>query len=173
MEPLAAVTLPILEWRCEWIGFSYVDTDRSQPGAPATRADVTDLPVSFRALWLHTTSICVPVAEHSGGAVLHAAAEADDINGAEEFCRVLSLAPACYEEFRLYADVTHPMVDIASMWMLADGNKVDNVDDRFQDLQALAAAMHRFASAHGLAVSLSADDTFLRIDWVGPRQVSA
>ena len=169
MEPLAAVTLPVLEWRCEWVGFNYVESDRSQPNAPAARAALANLPVSFSALRLYTTSICIEIAEDFSGAVLNAAEDEEVVAGAEELCRVLSLAPACYQEFRVYADMSDPAITIAVM--VANGDRTDHIDYGFDDLPTLAEAVHCVASVHGLGAGMSHDETYLRIDRVGRRQV--
>ncbi len=148
-EPLATVTLPVLELQAEDIMLSYLyDDDPSfcYASAPSCSAD---LPVGFRALWLRTGRISLASAEHRGGG------EMTDVDEVEELCRFMGLAPACYEEFRF---VTYYGISIDVTWLSESHDDIECATGGFATVQAGAKAMQRFADDHGLVVSVRMSD---------------
>ncbi len=167
MMPLARVTLPLLDLKPASFGCCYIKpTVRDEMTVAATSADMADLPISFRALWLQTDRIFISVAERSTGAVLASDEEVQTVDPARELCRFLSLAPGCYEEFRLFASGEHPMLTIWAEYELPDQPVEDpfgSIDAEFSSLQDLASAMQPFAHEDSLAVSLSSDATYVHV----------
>ena len=148
-EPLATVTLPVLELQADGITLSYISDD--DPGyryanAPARSAD---LPLSFRALWLRTGRIALASAGHPGGE------EVTEVDEVEELCRFMGLAPPCYEEFRFY---TYFGISIDAEWLPLPEEAMECSSGGFASVQAGAKAMQRFADDHGLVVSVGTSD---------------
>ena len=88
--------------------------------------------------------------------------QADDVVAAEELCRFFGLAPDCYEEFRLLTNPGQPMLELTAAYLLARSDTRNMIDYPGVDLEELAADMQWYASAHGLSVSLSNDETYSR-----------
>ena len=159
-EPLAIVNIPVISRRSESIGLRIVDVIQTDIGDMDEPAYGAELPISFRALWLHTSHICVEVAGHSLGA---APPEADEFDAAEELCRFLDLAPACYEELRLYTDAEFPMLTLRAVYLSPQDTIMHCVEQCFDNMQAVAAALRRFADDYDMAVSMSEAGTFLSV----------
>ncbi len=148
-EPLATVTLPVLELQAEAIALSYLYDD--DPGfcyasAPARSAD---LPLSFRALWLRTGRISLVSDGHPGGG------EVTEVDEVKELCRFMGLAPTCYEEFRVF---TYYGIRIEVQWLSESQDDMECATGGFATVQAGAEAMQRFADDHGLVVSVRMSD---------------
>ena len=149
--------LPVLEWRSDYIRLEYLTITRTGLDSTTECVDVAELPGGFRALWLRSRYTAVGVAKHSAGAVRVDTVRADfaaqddyeDVHGANELCRYLTLAPACYEELRLFASDNESMLRIAADWYEPPDNEWDGdtVEQRYEDLQALAAALRRVAAS--------------------------
>ncbi len=172
-EPLAAVTIPVLHRRSEDIILwyfdtsgidTYFDTSGSDTESMAEPAAGAELPVSFRALWLQTRHICIEVAQHSLNAEL---SDESGLHAAEELCRFLALAPACYEELRLLA-ADERSVTLQAEYCLTQDTVMYRVEQCYDDLQAVAVALRRFADLYGLALTVSDDETFLSVVRVRP-----
>ncbi len=153
-------SLPALEWQSDYIRLGYLTITWTGLNLNSTcageRANVADLPCGFRALWLRSEYIVVGVAKHSAGAALTppradfaAQDDYEHIHGANELCRFLSLAPASYEELRLFAVDEQTVLTVATDWCVPPsdvwGGAGDTVAKPFKDLPALAAALRRTA----------------------------
>jgi len=148
MEPLAAVTIPVLVWSSER---SSVKLSRIHPsdvhlmqGIP----DMADLPIGFRALWVHTGYLYVAGARLTGDAMLSQTCDPPEVLAARGLCRFLAAAPLCYEELRL-VPVAGYSLTIETAWLSLQDNEGYGVDHDFGNLQALAAALRRVADIHG------------------------
>jgi len=73
------------------------------------------------------------------------------------------LAPDCYEKFRLFPNPGQPMLELTVVYLLAHNDTLNNIDYPGVDLEELAADMQWYASARGLSVSLSNDETYLQV----------
>ena len=82
------------------------------------------------------------------------------VHPAEELCRYFDLAPRCHREFRLFAnsDLRFNM-ERGQLPVRAHGRDTCSCCG----LHAMAAAMQQFADGHGLAVSVSDDETHLLV----------
>ena len=84
---------------------------------------------------------------------------------------ILTLAPACYEELRVFAFDEYSVLNIAPEWCYAPSDGVQGgaqeseaIEQPYEDLQAVAAALRlAIADAHGLAVRLSGDRSYLSL----------
>ena len=157
----------MLELRSDYLCLGYVAARLADINTNAPRV-IADLPVNFRALWLRTSCICVKYNKHSGGASVTDDDELVALYVAGELCHLLSLAPASYKEFRLFARATHPTLAIHAQY----DETLDVIDFIYDDLPAVRDAMHQVADAQGLAVSLSEGAAYLRVDRIRPRRVS-
>ena len=153
---MAAVDLPALHG--DVISFCHLsggETDNRYASAPANSAD---LPIGFRSLWLQTGCISLGSAGHSGGAAV------TGVDVAEELCRFLGLAPQCYKEFRVSADAWHMWgISIYAEWLPLPDEAMACSSGSFDGLLAMAAAMQQFVSAHGLAVSVPGNLSYLLV----------
>jgi len=158
-EQLAPVTIPVLEWRCSSVELDYV---RATPPANASMASpaVADLPFGFSSLWLHTDYIGMVFDERPGGMALPTFEDVDEDSGAEDLCQFFRLAPGCYKDFRLFVG---GRLTISPLRFMAEYNMPDIAEYYFDSLQDIAAAMRRVAGVHGLAVSVSRDETYLHV----------
>jgi len=157
IEPLAAVTLPVLELEGKEITLSYLraaGADYSHTGSPA---QFTDLPDGFGALWLRSNHVNVAKAGHLGlgGVPSHS------VDVADEMCRFLSLTPESYLEIRLYLRGSHPVIQTG--WQALPSDSMERSMSAFRDQQVVASSMQRCAEAYGLAVSVSADQTHVHV----------
>ena len=155
---MAAVTIPVLEMRSKSIILDYHRNTRATPDCLDTSPVAANLPVGFRALWLHTGCIHADRPEKIERPALLSA----DV--AETLCQLLGLAPDCYQEFRLmtFGQATHEKQDSALVikaQMRSLLYRPGEATRSFDSLQAVAAAMQRVADAYGLAVSMSDDDS--------------
>ena len=142
----------MLELQAEAVTLSYLSDDDPGYRYASAPAHSADLPLSFRALWLRTGQISLASAGHPGGD------EVTEVDEVEELCRFMGLAPACYEEFRFY---THYGIGIDVEWLPLPEEAMECSSGGFGSLQAGAKAMQRVSTAHGLAVSVSDDETHL------------
>jgi len=95
-EPLAAVTIPVLELEGGTIALTSLASGTHGHDA-GDLPEAAGLPSGFSALWLRTDCIKPPSAGHPDGAAVAFA-----VQPAERLCRFLGLAPRCYQEFRLF-----------------------------------------------------------------------
>lgn len=159
-EPLAAVTVPVLELEGRAITLGYLRVGGADHNGASAVAESADLPVGFRPLWLRTSRINLGRAAHLAGATLA------DISSELELCWFLSLAPECYQEFRLFNGPGSLPLSVQVEWQ-----RWPNRDETaccmcmwsFASWQAVAASMQRCADAHGLAVSISDDQSHVQV----------
>ena len=167
------MAIPVLFRRSDNIGLRYddvIETDTDPADEPASGAE---LPACFLRLWLQTSCICIEVAGHSLDAEL---TDMSGLHAAEELCRFLALAPACYEELRLFPVAERSLtLEAEYLSMQAPDTVMHRAIERYDDLQAIAAALQRFADAYGLTVSVLDHNnglTFLSVMRVRPWLVS-
>ena len=170
-EPLAEVTLPVLEVCSDLVCLGYVAAGAADVHAQNAPAVAADLPVNFRALWLRTDHIYLGFNELSGGGIFTNDHDREAFSVAEELCRVLSLAPEGYQEYRLFVRATHPTLRICAEWWSPPDDKSDHYAAEYDDLPAVSDAMQPFADTDGLAFSLSEGATYLCVERVGPRHM--
>ena len=144
-EPVAAVTLPVLELQGDRITLSYLSDDSAGDRYASAPAYSADLPTGFRALWLRTERISLTSAGHPGGA------EVTEVDATEELCRFMGLAPPCYKEFRFYS---YFGLGIDAEWLPLPEDAMECSSGGFASLQAGAKAVQRFGDAHGLVPSV-------------------
>ena len=153
-NPLAAVTLPVLELEGKEITLSYRSTAGAGHRRAAAPAQPTDVPCGFGALWLRGDSIRVRNAGHLGDEPAHY------VEVADELCRFLSLAPECYREFRLYVGSRLSMyVD----WVPLPNGVAQSSNGCFFRQQSVVGSIQQFAGMHGLAASMAEDQTHVRV----------
>lgn len=155
----------MLYWRSTEIGLRFVDAKEFPTSATDDLAAGAELPAGFRALWLRSSQICVQVAGHS---IRAEPSDVGGLRGAEELCRFLALAPACYDELRLVAPVAEPSVTLKAEYLTTQDTVMHRVGHSFDNLQALAVALRYFAHDYGLIVSMANAEAFLRVVRVMP-----
>ena len=155
--PLAEVTLPMLEVHGDDVRLYYVEARAAGRQPWGALRIPADLPLGFRTLSLHTGDICLGGEDHPGSAAV------TEVDYAAELYQFLAAAPECYEEFRLYAGAASPSLELSLAWLEQPGADTQECSCYFASLHALAAVMQRVAHGYDLTVSMSDDQTHVRL----------
>ena len=131
---------------------SFAGTDDSSLSAVTASAD---LPTAFNALWLRSDRLSMMTPGHAVGTLAHS------VQATEELCFYLSLAPECYQEFRLYTGDGHLCIERS--WFELQESDPELSKQRLHNQHAVAASMQQCAAAHGLGGSVSDDETYVRL----------
>ena len=161
--------MPVLELRASELSCGYLCSEDGIHNEYVP-AEAADLPPGFRELWLRTGVLGLGNAGCEPRLGQHVTYVSDtwittvyDPGVAEELCRFLSSAPDSYREFRLYGGSESPALSVQAQSLPHPTELMKTSTESFDSLEAAAAAMQHFAPAHGLAVSVSDDQTHLLI----------
>ncbi len=158
---MAAVTIPALELQGSTVTLKAINAHGADDPDASALAEAADLPDGFSAVWLRTGCINLKRTRRSGGAIV------TSVDIAEELCRFLAIPPESYQEFRLYEYIDvypfAPFDRFPKVSLLFPGNAIETCSGRLINLQDAAAAMQRFAHTYDLAVSVSDDQTHVRV----------